>query len=232
MRNSAADGKHSMHFSLTWKKLLVPRCSTSTKHVSASRRRCSETVDCPTSTPATISPTDTGRRSFANCGRRKTPPDRRKSLQIAQTQKRVHTTENRGVPGSSPGLAIARSRAVPQFPGFLGVLSNPSGRRRNGRRKGDGRRRQRRPRCCDAASQRRLQAALEPNTTRVSQAPAAGQSERRYWWIIRTAIAPSPTAEATRLIEPERTSPAANTPGRLVSSGSGGRSRPARAGSR
>ena len=38
---------------------------------------------------------------------------------------------------------------------------------------------------------------------------------------MRTAIAPSPTAEATRLIEPERTSPAANTPGRLVSSGSG-----------
>src|SRR4030095_8331927 len=29
-----------------------------------------------------------------------------------------------------------------------------------------------------------------------------------------TAIEPSPTAEATRLIEPERTSPAANTPGR------------------
>src|SRR5216683_6015481 len=32
-----------------------------------------------------------------------------------------------------------------------------------------------------------------------------------------TAIAPSPTAEATRLTEPERTSPAAKTPGRLVS---------------
>ena len=30
---------------------------------------------------------------------------------------------------------------------------------------------------------------------------------------MRTAIAPSPTAEATRLIEPERTSPAAKTPG-------------------
>src|SRR5262252_3938739 len=34
---------------------------------------------------------------------------------------------------------------------------------------------------------------------------------------------PSPTAEATRLTEPRRTSPAANTPGRLVSSGCGGR---------
>src|ERR687896_602331 len=32
-----------------------------------------------------------------------------------------------------------------------------------------------------------------------------------------TAIAPSPTAAATRLTEPDRTSPAANTPGRLVS---------------
>ena len=39
------------------------------------------------------------------------------------------------------------------------------------------------------------------------------------------AAAPSPTAAATRLIDPARTSPAANTPGRLVSSGSGGRPR-------
>src|SRR4051795_3178556 len=38
----------------------------------------------------------------------------------------------------------------------------------------------------------------------------------------RTAMEPSPTAEATRLTEPLRTSPAANTPGRLVSSSSGG----------
>jgi hypothetical protein len=37
------------------------------------------------------------------------------------------------------------------------------------------------------------------------------------------AIAPSPTAEATRFTDPERTSPAANTPGRLVSSRNGGR---------
>ena len=39
------------------------------------------------------------------------------------------------------------------------------------------------------------------------------------------AVAPSPTAEATRLTEPWRMSPAAKTPGRLVSSSSGGRSR-------
>src|SRR5689334_20238660 len=35
--------------------------------------------------------------------------------------------------------------------------------------------------------------------------------------------APSPTAEATQVTDPRRTSPAANTPGRLVSSGNGGR---------
>jgi hypothetical protein len=34
-------------------------------------------------------------------------------------------------------------------------------------------------------------------------------------------MAPSPTAEATRLIDPLRTSPTAKTPGRFVSSGSG-----------
>ena len=36
-------------------------------------------------------------------------------------------------------------------------------------------------------------------------------------------MAPSPTAEATRFIESSRTSPAANTPGTLVSSAYGGR---------
>ena len=35
------------------------------------------------------------------------------------------------------------------------------------------------------------------------------------------AIAPSPTADATRFIESSRTSPAAKTPGRLVSSANG-----------
>ena len=37
------------------------------------------------------------------------------------------------------------------------------------------------------------------------------------WWTKETAIEPSPTAEATRLTLPARTSPTANTPGRLVS---------------
>ena len=40
----------------------------------------------------------------------------------------------------------------------------------------------------------------------------------RYWWISETAIEPSPTALATRLIERARTSPATNTPGTVVSS--------------
>src|SRR6476646_4752750 len=39
-----------------------------------------------------------------------------------------------------------------------------------------------------------------------------------------TAMAPSPTAEATRLVEPNRTSPAAKTPGLLVSRKNGSRS--------
>ena len=41
----------------------------------------------------------------------------------------------------------------------------------------------------------------------------------RYWWISETAIEPSPTALATRLIERARTSPATKIPGTLVSSG-------------
>src|SRR3989442_5224416 len=45
----------------------------------------------------------------------------------------------------------------------------------------------------------------------------------RYSCTNWTAIAPSPTAEATRLTESDRTSPAANTPARLVSSRNGSR---------
>src|SRR5688572_11658777 len=39
----------------------------------------------------------------------------------------------------------------------------------------------------------------------------------RYSCTNRTAMAPSPTADATRLMESDRTSPAAKTPARLVS---------------
>src|SRR5213592_1258975 len=43
------------------------------------------------------------------------------------------------------------------------------------------------------------------------------------WCTNDTAIEPSPTADATRLIFPPRISPTANTPGRLVSRRYGGR---------
>src|SRR5207253_922256 len=45
----------------------------------------------------------------------------------------------------------------------------------------------------------------------------SGHTSRRYWWMSETAIEPSPTALATRLIERARTSPATNTPGTVVS---------------
>ena len=53
----------------------------------------------------------------------------------------------------------------------------------------------------------------------------------RYCQTDMTAVAPSPTAVATRLPEPWRTSPAAKTPGMLVSSRSGSRSSGQRAAS-
>ena len=59
-----------------------------------------------------------------------------------------------------------------------------------------------------------------------ARAPARGAGERpavrcSWTWLITTA--PSPTAEATRLTAPERTSPTAKIPGTLVPSMSGGR---------
>lgn len=45
--------------------------------------------------------------------------------------------------------------------------------------------------------------------------------EARRMWIPATAIPPSPTAAAHRFTDPERTSPAAKIPGRLVSIGVG-----------
>src|SRR3954451_221250 len=47
--------------------------------------------------------------------------------------------------------------------------------------------------------------------------------DARLIWIAATAIPPSPTAAAQRFTDPERTSPAAKIPGRLVSSGAGRR---------
>jgi hypothetical protein len=47
---------------------------------------------------------------YGKRGRRQRPRSRRKSLQSGPTQKQPHTTENRGVPGSSPGLPAVRFR--------------------------------------------------------------------------------------------------------------------------
>jgi hypothetical protein len=49
-------------------------------------------------------------QSAGKRGHRQTTRERRKSLQVSPTQSQLHTTENRGVPGSSPGLAIAKPR--------------------------------------------------------------------------------------------------------------------------
>jgi hypothetical protein len=47
--------------------------------------------------------------------------------------------------------------------------------------------------------------------------------DARLMWMPATAMPPSPTAAAQRLTDPERTSPAAKIPGRLVSRGAGRR---------
>src|SRR5678816_970579 len=47
--------------------------------------------------------------------------------------------------------------------------------------------------------------------------------DARLIWIPATAIPPSPTAAAQRFTDPERTSPAAKIPGRLVSRAAGAR---------
>ena len=46
---------------------------------------------------------------------------------------------------------------------------------------------------------------------------AGGHVSTRYSWMSDTAIEPSPTALATRLIDRARTSPATKTPGTVVS---------------
>ena len=60
-----------------------------------------------------IRPQSTGKR-----GRRQRPRDRRKALQTSPTQKQPHTTENRGVLGSSPDLPRnAKAKQEPAVPG-------------------------------------------------------------------------------------------------------------------
>src|ERR1700730_5951046 len=48
--------------------------------------------------------------------------------------------------------------------------------------------------------------------------PTRAAGRARCWWTNCTAIDPSPTAAAQRLLDPDRTSPAAKMPGTLVSS--------------
>src|SRR5256885_653060 len=57
---------------------------------------------------------------------------------------------------------------------------------------------------------------IEMGADRAHPTRLAGRA--RCWWTNCTAIDPSPTAAAHRLLEPDRTSPAAKMPGTLVSS--------------
>src|SRR4029079_4503681 len=58
---------------------------------------------------------------------------------------------------------------------------------------------------------------------RVVKVVGDGHMVSRYMCTRLTAVEPSPTADATRFIDARRTSPAANTPGRLVSNRNGAR---------
>jgi hypothetical protein len=76
------------------------------------------------------------------------------------------------------------------------------------------------------ASGRKIRSTSAAVSMRASTRSACCYISLRYSCTNWTAIAPSPTAEATRFTDPERTSPAAKTPGRLVSNRNGGRARP------
>jgi hypothetical protein len=58
---------------------------------------------------------------------------------------------------------------------------------------------------------------LHVRTSRNLGCQCQAYSPARYAWIRRTVVAPSPTAAATLLTDRDRTSPAAKTPGTLVS---------------
>ena len=73
------------------------------------------------------------------------------------------------------------------------------------------------------AAEKDTAAPNRPGRRSVSLALRQSCSARRCSCTSWMAVAPSPTAEATRLTDRCRTSPAANTPGTLVSSSSGGR---------
>ena len=60
---------------------------------------------------------------------------------------------------------------------------------------------------------------ITPVEARGSRGAARFHETARAWCTEATTIEPSPTAEATRLIDPDRTSPTAKMPGQLVASG-------------
>ena len=62
---------------------------------------------------------------------------------------------------------------------------------------------------------------IEMTTTAIGHNYFLLLAEARRRWIPATAMPPSPTAAAQRFTDPERTSPAAKIPGRLVSIGLG-----------
>ena len=62
----------------------------------------------------------------------------------------------------------------------------------------------------------------------LARRPVHGQADPRAVWTERIALAPSPTAAATRFIDPDRTSPTARTSGWPVSNSSGRRPSSAR----
>src|SRR3954454_21420257 len=144
-----------------------------------------------------------------------------------------------GVPGRLPARRAGRlrRRQAPAGPGGrdqahvgrrerprAGTRPPPARRARGpgGPQRGDGRPPgdQPRPRRGDRhvpLGRLRRGARLQRRAVRPPLVREAAQRAASRWWTRRTAIAPSPTADATRLIEPECTSPTAKMPGWLVS---------------
>ena len=128
----------------------------------------------------------------------------------------------RGVQGKGPGREPRRHDAREQEDREVARLRQSRSRHPIGRRQGP----------LEAARPRGEDGGRAPGARQAARqidAPARGaadasiQVSARYSCARRTTIDPSPTAEATRFIAPARTSPAANTPGTLVSRGSGSR---------
>jgi hypothetical protein len=94
------------------------------------------------------------RKSPQNARKLGRPPDarhRRKPPQLDVTQKQLNTTENRGVPGSSPGLAIGKARRSGRL---IGPARRPLGHAAPHARSRPRRDRAARSRASSAASER------------------------------------------------------------------------------